>query len=88
MEYNDGYVTMKGSTYKYNTEIKLDLIMSTLNSTLLFLYIDSIVCSTDRCHLAWLVRDNRDLLNRVLGGSCWDLAATIYDLTPLDYANC
>lgn len=36
------------------------------------LYADPFDCYSDPCHLAWLLRDNRHLLDRLLSGQCED----------------
>ena len=36
------------------------------------MYADKIDCVSDPCHLAWLIRDNRNLLKVVGNGRCTD----------------
>ena len=49
--------------------------------------IDPIDCETDFCHLAWLIRDNRDLLPAVAAGVCSNGTA-FEDLNPDGYKSC
>ena len=54
----------------------------------MFLYeIDKFDCSIDKCHLAWLIRDNKNLLNYVKDGTCTNGTA-FTALKVADYAKC
>jgi len=44
-------------------------------------------CTTDRCHLAWLIRYNRNLLPAVRDGVCTS-GTTFEDLNPNNFNNC
>ena len=46
--------------------------------------IDPIKCD---CHLAWLVRDNRNLLNYIEGAKCSD-SKNVVDLKAQDFIRC
>ena len=49
--------------------------------------LDPIDCESDLCHMAWLIRDNRNLLPAVNLGQCSN--GTIFeDLDPNGYNDC
>ena len=48
---------------------------------------DPIDCSSYICDLAWLIRDNSEMLNHVQGGTCSNGTA-FTDLNPMTYSNC
>lgn len=53
----------------------------------LFVYFhtaSTIICD---CHLAWLIRDHRHLLDHVLRGYCED-GKSFLELDPYNYASC
>ena len=51
----------------------------------IFENVDPIDCSN--CNLAWLIRDNRQLLTPISGGTCSN--GTVFaNLNPYAYANC
>jgi len=43
---------------------------------------------TDPCHLAWLCRDNRNLLNYLIGADCNGSGESFEALSPDYFANC
>jgi len=51
------------------------------------LHIDPIDCVSDLCHLAWLIRYNRNLLPAVSDGFCSN-GTRFEDLNQSAYANC
>ena len=53
--------------------------------TIVVKYADPIDCSD--CHLAWLIRDNRNLLPAVYLGQCSN-GTTFEDLDPIGYNEC
>ena len=48
---------------------------------------DAIDCESDPCHLAWLLRDNRQFLNALLQASCSNGSA-FDQLDPTGYDGC
>ena len=55
----------------------------------IYLLTDPLDCSTDKCHLAWLIRDNPNLLKYVVDATCSN--GTLFtDLKPADFdaQNC
>ena len=59
------------------------------NASLTFLlYIkDPIDCESDPCHLAWLLRDNRDLMGPIYRATCSN-GTEFENLDPNAFANC
>ena len=51
------------------------------------IYPDPIDCSTYVCDLAWLIRDNPEMLGHVQGGTCSNGTA-FTDLNPMAYSDC
>ena len=48
---------------------------------------DPFDCKTDPCHLAWLLRDNRELLDNIDGAACSN--GTLFeDLNPDSFKQC
>ena len=51
--------------------------------------IDPIDCSTDTCHLAWIVRDRPQLLNEVVQGATCSNGTTLQNLNRrLGFNHC
>lgn len=51
------------------------------------LQLDPIDCTDDPCHLAWLIRDNPNLLRYVKYGECSN--GTLFEnLNPFGFENC
>ena len=44
-------------------------------------------CSTDPCHMAWLIKYNPQLLGRIYNGVCTD-GTLFQNLNPANYASC
>ena len=53
----------------------------------LFYELDLIDCTSDPCHLAWLIWENPNLLKAVGGGQCFN-GTWFFDLDPKAYENC
>jgi len=49
--------------------------------------IDPIDCDADPCHISWLIRDNRLLIENIFGGSCSN-GDFLADLDKNAYDNC
>ena len=62
--------------------------MDTRNKGNFFLVLkDPIDCVSDPCHLAWLIRDNRNLLKVVDGATCSN-GTGFEELDPDGFQNC
>ena len=48
---------------------------------------DPFDCRSDPCHLAWLLRDNRNLLGSVENARCED-GTPVEDLSPVLFEEC
>jgi len=48
---------------------------------------DPFDCYLDPCHLVWLLEDNRQLLDKQVGGQCND-GTYFEDITPILFAKC
>ena len=53
----------------------------------IFHILDPIDCESNHCHMAWLIRDNRNLLPAVYLGQCSNGTA-FEDLDPNGYNDC
>ena len=51
------------------------------------IYSDPFDCKTDPCHLAWLLRDNRNYLDYIDGAACFN-GTTFDQLIPNGIKNC
>ena len=50
-------------------------------------FLDPFDCSDDLCHLAWLIRDNRQLLKATYGATCSN--GTYFErLNPNGFGDC
>ena len=49
---------------------------------------DKFDCYTDPCHLAWLCRDNRSLLRRVIGARCNGNGEFFEQMSQDYFSNC
>ena len=49
---------------------------------------DPIDCSADKCHLAWLIKDNKDLLDGYANDGTCSNRTKFTELNSADYANC
>ena len=72
---------------KYTILIRLLIETSFAIFTNVLSPIDPIDCVTDFCHMAWLVRDNRQLLSAIRFGYCSNGTA-FNQLNPGPYINC
>ena len=50
--------------------------------------LDPFDCERDPCHLAWLIRDNRDLLGRLSGNTTCSNGTTFEQLNPNEFDEC
>ena len=50
-------------------------------------YTGPIDCETDPCHLAWLIRDNRQLLPAVFLANCAN-GTSLQDLNANEFSSC
>ena len=57
-----------------------------MSNYLFILFADPLDCTRDPCHLAWIIRDARDLLNH-LDAKCSN-GIPFKDLDPKDFENC
>ena len=67
------------------------LIVTLYSILILLILLDPIDCDSDPCHLAWLLRDNRHLLQSVYNGTCSSLVRfedidpkTKFELCPVN----
>ena len=84
-DYNSYYASINGGIHlevSFN-QSEVDIINMYRSS----LITDPIDCTTDPCHLAWLIRDNRQLINYVRYGYCSNGTA-FSDLNAFGYSNC
>ena len=49
---------------------------------------DPFDCSGDPCHLAWVIRDNRDLLEKIKGDPRCSNGTLIANLDPKGFDQC
>ena len=63
------------------------IIKQSLSLMLIYFFVYTAKTIACDCHLAWLIRDHRHLLNRVVNGYCDD-GKLFKELDPADYADC
>ena len=77
----DAYVSLYYSNY-----MKLIWLMHHLSAIwhVYYIFTDRFDCYTDRCHMAWLIRDNRHLLKNLDSAYCVSAVTTTTSATTVD----
>ena len=77
-----------GSYVDIESSIKqLDNLFDKFNNDITTYHSAPIDCVTDPCHMAWLIRDNRNLLSAIGFATCAD-GTPFGQLSANNYANC
>lgn len=84
MEQTGGEISLSGSITSVMTETS-----STNNNAWLIIYsLDPFACLTDVCHLAWLLRDNRQFLQFIFNAKCDDSGQKFEDIDEGEFSDC